>query len=120
MIFFSVAKNVRQFLSEVTNNNPHATRISAVHSYTVTNISAKDRQGRKRKLPDLLVKCANEQATSTNIQQIYKDGVFDYASAVLNDGLELRDTIHEGDGPRIICCWKFMTLYWWHAGHTKY
>ena len=30
--------------SEVTNTNPHATRISAEHGYTVTNISAKDRQ----------------------------------------------------------------------------
>ena len=68
------------------------------------------------------MKCAHEPAASTNIRQISKDGVFDYASAVLNDGLilfELRDTIHEGDGPRMICCWKFMILYWWH-GHTKY
>ena len=69
------------------------------------------------------MKCADEQAASTNIRQISKDGVFDYASAVLNDGLILlgpRGAIHEGDGPRIIHCWKFMILYWWHVGHTKY
>ena len=44
-------------------------------------------------------------------------------SAILNDGLlllEFRDAIHEGDGPRIIRCWKFTLLYWKHAGHTKY
>ena len=96
-----MAKNVRQFLtSEVTNTNPHATRISAEHSYTVTNISAKG-QGRKPKLPDLLIKWADEQAASTNTRQISNDGVLDYASAVLNDGLillELRDAIHKGDG----------------------
>ena len=42
---------------------------------------------------------------------------------MLNDGLlllELRDAIHEGDGPRIIRCWKFMILHWWHANHVKY
>ena len=64
-----------------------------------------------------------EQAASTNIRQFSNDGVFDYASAVLNDGLillELHNAINEGDGSRIICCWKFMILYWWHAGHTKY
>jgi L1 cell adhesion molecule like protein len=34
--------------------------------------------------------------------------------------LEFRDAIHEGDGPRIIRCWKFMLLYWHLKGHTKY
>ena len=51
------------------------------------------------------------------------DGVFNYASAVLNDGLlllEFRDAIHEGDGPRIMRCWKFLLLYFRFAGHTKY
>ena len=51
------------------------------------------------------------------------DGVFDYACSVLNDGLlllELRDAIHEGDGARILCCWKFMLIYYRHAKHYKY
>ena len=51
------------------------------------------------------------------------DGVFNYASAVLNDGLllfELRDGIHEGNGERVIRCWKLMLLYWRYGGHTKY
>ena len=51
------------------------------------------------------------------------DGVFNYASAVLNDGLlllEFRDAMHEGDGPRIMRCWKFLLLFFRFAGHTKY
>lgn len=51
------------------------------------------------------------------------DGVFNYSSAVLNDGLlllELRDSIRQADVPRVLRCWKFMLLYWRYAGHTKY
>ena len=50
------------------------------------------------------------------------DGIFDYACAVLNDGLlllEFRDAIHEGDGERIVRCWKLL-MYFRVAGHTKY
>ena len=55
--------------------------------------------------------------------QATPDGVFNYASAVLNDGLllmELRDAIHEGDGERILRCWKFMLPYFFATGHKKY
>lgn len=48
---------------------------------------------------------------------------FNYASAVLTDGLlllEFRDAIHEGDGQRIMRCWKFMLLYFFSSGHNKY
>lgn len=61
--------------------------------------------------------------TPYEVQKTSPDGIFNYASAVLNDGLllmELRDAIHEGDGPRIVRCWKFMLLHWKHAGHKKY
>ena len=57
------------------------------------------------------------------VQKASPDGIFNYASALQNDGLlllELRDAIHEGDGPGIIRCWKFMLLHWKHAGHNKY
>ena len=66
------------------------------------------------------MKCGDEEMPSIQIRESTPDGVFNYASAVLNDGLkllELRDAIHEGDGPRIIRSWKFMLLYWWY---TKY
>ena len=51
------------------------------------------------------------------------DGVFNYACAVLNDGillLEFRDAIHEGDGIRIMRSWKFLMLYCRHFHHYKY
>ena len=67
-----------------------------------------------------MLKLEDEEATPYQIQKFSPDGVFNY---VLNDGLllmELRDTIHKGDGPRILRCWKFMLLYWRHTGHTKY
>ena len=57
------------------------------------------------------------------MQQESTDGVFSYACTVLNDGLllsELRDTIHHGNGPRIIHCWKFMLLYFKAYNHHKY
>lgn len=51
------------------------------------------------------------------------DGVLDYASALLNDGLlllEFRDTIREGDGPRILRCWKVLLMYFQYAKHKNY
>ena len=92
------------------------------HNYFKQELK-RDMFKRKRKLPDWLVKLCDEQVASDGARESSPDGVFNYGSAVLNDGLvllELRDAIHEGDGPRIIRCWKFMLLYWWHGGHTKY
>jgi len=51
------------------------------------------------------------------------DGVLNYTSAVLNDGLlllEFKDAIREGDGPRILCCWKAFLLYFKFASHHNY
>jgi L1 cell adhesion molecule like protein len=51
------------------------------------------------------------------------DGVFNYASAILNDGLlllEFKDAIREGDGPRILRCWKVFLMYFQYAKHKNY
>ena len=32
----------------------------------------------------------------------------------------MRDAIHEGDGPRLLRCWKFLLLHWRYSGHTMY
>ena len=67
--------------------------------------------------------CADQPHASRDVHKASPDGVFNYASAVLNDGLlllEFRDAIHEGDGPRIMRCWKFLLLFFRFAGHTKY
>ena len=66
---------------------------------------------------------AESPVISSYVRQKAPDGVFNYSSALLNDGLlllELRDSIRQADGPRVLRCWKFMLLYWRYAGHTKY
>ena len=52
-----------------------------------------------------------------------QDGVFNYACEVLSYGLlhtEFNDAIREGDGNRIITCWKFFLLLFRAANCTKY
>ncbi len=97
--------------------NPHATRIAREHDYCIAPKPINTRQ-----LPSRLLRYVDEEAASDKAREASTDSVFNYGSAVLNDGLlmlNLRDAIHEG-GLRIKCCWKFMLLYWWHAGHPKY
>ena len=66
---------------------------------------------------------SDSPSVSVSVQNKVPDGIFNYASCVLNDGLlllELRDAVHEGDGSRVIRCWKYMLLHWCHAKHSKY
>lgn len=56
-------------------------------------------------------------------KKIAPDGVFNYSSAMLNDGLlllELKDALRKDDGERVVRCWKVMLLYFRHARHTNY
>jgi len=51
------------------------------------------------------------------------DGVFEYACSVVGFGLLARnfsDATHEGDGERLIRCWKFFMLHFKADGRTKY
>ena len=51
------------------------------------------------------------------------DGVFDYACSIIGFGLLARnfsDATHEGDGERLIRCWKFFMLHFKADGRTKY
>ena len=41
----------------------------------------------------------------------------------MTDGLlllEFRDAVHEGDGVRLLRCWRMLLLYFAFSGHTKY
>ena len=41
----------------------------------------------------------------------------------MTDGLlllEFRDAVHEGDGVRLLRCWRMLLLYFTFSGHTKY
>ena len=105
-------------LINVFSNNPHAFRISTEHTYT-TFVPPM----RKRLLPAWLQTSSTAVFPSQQVMQTSPDGVFNYARAVLNDGLFLmafRDAIHEGDGVRILNCWKFMLTYFFSSGHKKY
>ena len=74
-------------------------------------------------MPQWLKSQVDRPHASQAVHDTVPDGIFDYACAVLNDGLlllEFRDAIHEGDGERIARCWKLLILYFRVAGHTKY
>lgn len=74
---------------------------------------------KKRNLPSWINKCTQKEL----IPAEYIRNASEYLTMQVHDGLvflELRDAILEGDGPRIIRCWKFMLLLWHLKGHTKY
>ena len=52
-----------------------------------------------------------------------KDHVLEYAKETLSMGLiflEFKDAIREGDGDRVLRCWKFLFLFFRASGHTNY
>ena len=58
-------------------------------------------------LPSAVTSAAPRSQASQTVKKAAPDGVFNYASAVLNDGLlllEYKDAIREGDGERILRC----------------
>ena len=111
-------------LLSALEQNPHAARVVSEHAYIRTASSATPTTVQKRRqLPQWLKSRDDRPHASQAVHDAAPDGVFDYACAVLNDGLlllEFRDAIHEGDGERILRCWKFLMLYFRIAGHTKY
>ena len=103
--------------------NPHAARVISEHAYARTVSAAPINVQKRRDLPQWLKSQGDWPHASQVVHDTVSDGIFDYACAVLNDGLlllEFRDAIHEGDGERVLRCWKFLMLYFRAAGHTKY
>ena len=52
-----------------------------------------------------------------------KDHIREYAKEVLTLGLffmEYRDAIREGDGTRVLRCWKYLVLFFRATGHRNY
>ena len=61
--------------------------------------------------------------TKDNSEQTLQDHVKEYAHDVLSLGLlylEFSDAIREGDGERIIRCWKYLSLLFRDSGRTNY
>ena len=102
------------------NTNPHLKRISLEHHYSkTTDVLARP----QRRLPPTVTDVLPRSHASQRVKTAAPDGVFDYATAVLNSGLlllEFKDAIREGDGPRILRVWKVLMLYFTHAGHKNY
>ena len=96
--------------------NPHASRIQHEHGFTSAPTPI-------RQFPHSISNVFHRQHASETIWTAAPDGIFNYASAVLNDGLlllEFKDAIHEGDGPRIVRCWKVLLMYFHYAKHKNY
>ena len=78
----------------------------------------------KRKLPQTITQTQDRERASAHVRiNASPDGIFNYASALLNDGLlylEFRDAVREGDGERVIQCWKILMLYFFSAKHYNY
>jgi hypothetical protein len=112
--------------SYVTHSTHHNTQIATEHSYAISEESGRPvarREQTHRRLPTWVLAQEDRCHPSNEILHASPDGVFNYAAAVLNDGLfmrEFRDAIHEGDAQRILRCWKFMLLYFRSANRYKY
>ena len=62
--------------------------------------------------------------SSESPSDLVHDDMFSYQCNLLDHGLlylNFNDTVAEGDGDRIIRCWKFLLLHFYHdSGSTKY
>ena len=70
----------------------------------------------------LVVKLPDNPGT-TLVSSDEQDGVFNYAREVLTYTLlhaEFLEAIREGDGPRVVRCWKFFLLIFKASNRTKY
>lgn len=110
-----------ELTQDEVNSNPHLQRILSEHQYCKSqNVCA---SSGSRHLPSTITNLLPIAHASQKVKSAAPDAVFDYASAMLNDGLlllEYKDAIREGDGPRILRVWKVLMLYFWYAGHKNY
>ena len=98
--------------------NPHVRRMQQDHAYTSTMPVYNE-----RRLPQTVAQHVPRSAAPEPIRRVAVDSVFNYASAVLNDGLlllEFSDAIREGDGLRILRCWRAMLIYFHYGRHSNY
>lgn len=106
-------------LTDVSSpTNPHELQILSEHDY-VSSYSAPS----VRSFPETLRQYSSRTHATQSVKNVAPDGVYNYASAVLNDGLlllEFKDAIREGDGIRILRVWKVLSLYFHYAKHKKY
>ena len=105
--------------TDLTTPNPHLARIQRDHDY----LSPVTLPKKSRGLPRVVREAGPRLLASQSVLKAAPDGVYNYASAVLNDGLlllEFKDAIREGDGERILRVWKVLIIYFHYAGHKNY
>ena len=98
--------------------NPHVPRILQEHAYGPSTVEVCHRH-----MPSSILSVTRRPTVSQPVRRAAPDGVLNYATAVLNDGLlllEFKDAIREGDGIRILRCWKVLLMYFRMANHTNY
>ena len=62
-------------------------------------------------------------AETSNLSCLSNDGVLEYAKETLSLGLmllEFKDAIREGDGSRVLQCWKYFLLFFRATQHKNY
>lgn len=119
-----IVESHSQSISEIHENiaalskerNPYQCRhpgCSKVYRYDKVRIHH-ERQSHKLCISDKVAELSKQPSS---------DDVFNYCTARLNLGLLIRnadDAVREGDGERIVRCWKFFMLYYKAFGHHKY
>ena len=103
---------------EEVRQNPHLHSLTLDHQY---GKSAPPKPSRR--LPISITASLDQPVASHYVHCTAEDGVYTYTSAVLNDGLlllEFKAAIREGDGLRILRCWKALLLHFHSANHYNY
>ena len=76
------------------------------------------------KIASMVVECCSLESSLTEDSRVDKqDGVYNYAKILCHYGslaMEFRDAWHEGDGERVLRCWKLFLHHFKQAGCTKY
>ncbi len=93
-----------------TSVNPHLARIQCDHDYLSTTT-------RSCRLPRVVREARPRLHASQSVLNTAPDGVFNYASAILNDGLlllEFKDAVREA---RILRVWKVLIIYFNHKNY---
>lgn len=119
----AVASGTSAIVEPTPQDNPHVLRIQAEHDYACPPSPVSDCRAGGRSLPQTMRQHVPRSQASQLVKKVSPDGVYNYASALLNDGLQLlefKDAIREGDGTRILRIWKVLLLYFHHAGHKNY
>uniref|UniRef100_A0A1X7U207 DUF6589 domain-containing protein n=1 Tax=Amphimedon queenslandica TaxID=400682 RepID=A0A1X7U207_AMPQE len=100
---------------------------SPVHDLLVADLWTKPKQERKEVLDkvtrSICLNYVDVLAHYSLDEDVEKDGVMSYAVAVLSQGLlymEFSDAIREGDGSRILRCWRYFMIIFKHRQRKNY